>query len=180
MTYHSLLYKPVVLASHGPELSAFLEQLITTIETAPLPRRKAGNKKLGPDTEKAMKPALQNGFSGTKTAWIHDREPISAHHNDRPDFFTHLTLDGQPWVCIIEADPTRGDAIAKKFVSRVACVSDASLINASLIYVTLCFEGTQQGTIYESKKYMEFCANISQNLSLPNKQFVYLGFMPDL
>ena len=173
MTYHSLFYSPLAIGKHSVAVAAFLQKLISVIEQAPLPRRTPGNTKLGPLTESALLTALQAKMGDIE--WLHDEKLIAEGRRDRADFYALLTLDGQPYICIIEADPTRGDAIAKKFVSRAACITDTSLI-----YVTLCFEGTQTGTIAESEKYMEFCSAICSRLSQGDKRVIYLGFMPSI
>jgi len=105
--------------------------------------------------------------------WEHDKALIHVDHQDRADFYAQQQFDSQPYTIILEADPTRGDSIAKKFVSRVACTAATSLI-----YVTLCYEGTQKGTVYESKKYMGYCAALATRLCSAPTQVIYFGFMP--
>lgn len=171
MTYHSLSHTQLSEDAHLPEVAAFIKELTTVIEQAPLPNRIDGSLEMGRLTEKALLESLQLGFP--KINWLHDKKLIVEGRRDRADFYTEIELGNKTFICIIEADPTRGDAIAKKFVSRVACIT-----NSPLIYVTLCFKGTQKGTISESKKYMEFCASICTRLSTDDNPIVYLGFMP--
>lgn len=173
MAYHCTLSASSDSSHQHPALKAFLQRLCDVLSQTPLPSRVAEEENLGKQTEQALLQALIQEFG--EAFWKHDKTFIHVSHRDRADFYTQQQLGDQLYTIIIEADPTRGDSIAKKFVSRVACTTATSLV-----YVTLCYQGTQEGTVYESKKFMQYCASISERLCSENNQVAYLGFMPNV
>jgi hypothetical protein len=172
MPYNSIFHSNLKRGTYRPELAAFLEKLEKVIANTALPDRVKEDETLGKQTEKALGAELQKQF-GNDIKWEAEKGGISQGRADRADFYAEIRIANIKYVCIIEADPTRGDAIAKKFVSRVASITDSPLI-----YVTLCYTGTQKGTTTESKKYMEYCCDIAARLSKSGHEVIYLGFMP--
>jgi hypothetical protein len=74
----------------------------------------------------------------------------------------------------IELDPHRADSVAKKFVSRIA------LLEANdMIYVSLCYPGTNRMSKNECKKYFNYCqtiCNLISNNSKSRKQYIGMIF----
>jgi hypothetical protein len=61
---------------------------------------------------------------------------------------------------VIELDAHRADQVAKKFLSR-----SALMINESIIYLSICYPGTENMPITECKKYFEYCRTLSKSLA---------------
>lgn len=61
---------------------------------------------------------------------------------------------------VIEIDKHRADQVAKKFVSRNAIFADKRII-----YVALCYRGTDNMNVSECIKYFGYCNCISKSLN---------------
>ena len=57
-------------------------------------------------------------------------------------------------------DAHRADQVAKKFLSR-----SALFINENIIYLSLCYPGTNSMNKKECVKYFDYCSTISKILS---------------
>lgn len=71
------------------------------------------------------------------------------------------------FVVAIELDKNRADQVAKKFVSRVALMP-----NKKVYFISLCYPGTQRMNLNECIKYFEYCANLSNRMSV-----IYAGIV---
>jgi hypothetical protein len=76
---------------------------------------------------------------------------------------------------IIELDPWRADQVSKKFTSRTSL-----FINHNLIYVSLCYPGTDKMNRNECQKYFEYCRNVSEFITKnTNITKIYIGYFLD-
>ncbi len=133
---------------------------------------------------------LQNGLEEqlkklTKnTAWIWktEHELIGEGARDKADIYG-VTTDGKYQV-IIELDPHRADAIAKKFTSRIATVlqgvnvpkekNGLSKIEQGIdkiyaketLYVIFVYPGTDKMSVNETKKYIYYCKVIGEHVGV--------------
>ena len=63
------------------------------------------------------------------------------------------------FVVIIELDKHRADQVSKKFISRSALLSDKTIF-----YIALCYPGTRNMSVKETKKYFKYCRILSEKL----------------
>lgn len=78
--------------------------------------------------------------------------------NDRIDIFGESNASDLK--IIIELDAHRADQVAKKFLSR-----SALMINESIIYLSICYPGTEKMPKPECLKYFEYCSTVSKTLA---------------
>ncbi|MDD2750510.1 hypothetical protein [Acidithiobacillus sp.] len=91
------------------------------------------------------------------------------NNNDRIDLLLKITIDGIEWVVVIEFDSGRADQVSKKFVSRIAQVT-----NENLIYFVYCYPGTKSMSLREVNKYFFYMESISKRLGLAG----FVGMAP--
>lgn len=72
---------------------------------------------------------------------------------------------------IVELDTLRADQISKKFVSRIALENIEPLI-----YIAICYPGTDSMPKPEGSKYFNYCRSILKRI---NSESIYLGIMVD-
>ena len=89
---------------------------------------------------------------------------------DEVDIYGTFSSEDGEGAVIIELDKWRADQVAKKFVSRFALT-----LEQPLIYIALCFGGTESMNKNECEKYFSYCNRICNyftqcNLRTP-KQF---------
>ncbi|MCW3786866.1 hypothetical protein [Plebeiibacterium sediminum] len=83
---------------------------------------------------------------------------ISDKYKDRVDIMgVSKTSD---YIVVIELDAHRADQIAKKFVSRMAL-----LMERKVVYIALCYPGTDNMPKPEAQKYFNYCTQIAKQLS---------------
>lgn len=82
--------------------------------------------------------------------------------NDCGDSVDIHTSDSKDWEIIIEIDATRADQVAKKFVSRFAHILESSEEN--VIYVVLCYPGTDRMPLPECEKYIDYGEKILKKI----------------
>jgi len=70
---------------------------------------------------------------------------------------------------IIELDKHRADQVAKKFISRNALFS-----NENIFYISLCYPGTSNMPINETKKYFNYCKILSNKLNNDYAGFIII------
>ena len=88
--------------------------------------------------------------------WVQEFSPSSSQ-KDKIDIYGEYNN-----TCVaIELDKNRADQVAKKFVSRVALLS-----NKDLYYISLCYPGTEKMNLNECIKYFEYCEIISNKMSV--------------
>lgn len=127
------------------------------------------------------------------TAWIWktEHELISKSARDKADIYG-VTTDGKNQV-IIELDPHRADAIAKKFTSRIAAVlqgvnvpkaedeDNPSKIEQGIdkihaektLYVIFVYPGTDKMSVPETKKYIGYCNKLTKHINVDIKVVDY-------
>ncbi|HFI0213894.1 TPA: hypothetical protein ACGO10_001056 [Streptococcus suis] len=121
------------------------------------------------------------------TAWIWKTEHvlISESGRDKADIYG-VTTDGKYQV-IIELDPHRADAIAKKFTSRIAAVLQRGNVSKAedendpnkivqqgidkihalkALYVIFVYLGTDKMSVNETKKYIDYCKAIGKHVGI--------------
>jgi hypothetical protein len=63
---------------------------------------------------------------------------------------------GHNFVVVIELDKYRADQVAKKFVSRMAILQ-----SEVVLFISLCYAGTERMNKSECKKYFGYCATLA-------------------
>ena len=66
---------------------------------------------------------------------------------------------GDGYTVVIELDESRADQVAKKFLSRMAIMHDIKVL-----YVALCYPGTQSMNVSECRKYFGYCESLATRL----------------
>lgn len=66
---------------------------------------------------------------------------------------------GDGYMVVIELDKHRADQVAKKFLSRMAILNDIKVL-----YVALCYPGTQAMNENECRKYFGYCESLATRL----------------
>lgn len=105
------------------------------------------------------------------TAWIWKAEHVlkSESGRDKADIYG-VTTDGKYQV-IVELDPHRADAVAKKFTSRLAAVlpakntSNGKGNDVKILYVIFVYPGTDRMSVNETIKYIDYCKKITEHIS---------------
>ncbi|MGL4364788.1 MAG: hypothetical protein ACRCSB_06250 [Bacteroidales bacterium] len=92
---------------------------------------------------------------------------VTEEHKDKVDIVGFYL----PKIIVIELDAHRADQVSKKFVSRMALYNNAP----DLLYIALCYPGTENMNIKECKKYFEYCQTLTQALSTSSKKREFLG-----
>lgn len=85
--------------------------------------------------------------------WIVEKELNGC--GDSADVYASDSTD---WEIIIEIDATRADQVAKKIVSRFFHLSDS--LKKNIVYIALCYPGTQRMSVNECEKFMNYGAKI--------------------
>lgn len=82
-------------------------------------------------------------------------------HKPKPNTKDSIDIFGKSenFVVVIELDKHRADQVAKKFISRCALLS-----NENIFYISLCYPGTLNMPIGETKKYFQYCRILSEKL----------------
>ena len=89
-----------------------------------------------------------------KIKWELEHQP-KLNTKDAIDIFGK----SENFVITIELDKHRADQVAKKFISRSALLSEKNIF-----YISLCYPGTSNMPINETKKYFEYCSILSEKL----------------
>jgi len=103
--------------------------------------------------------------------WL-EEEKISPESKDSLDLSFKITLDSIPYRVIIELDASRGDQIAKKFVSRTSLT-----INDATIYFAFCYPGTEKMPDSDFKKILRCCQDITLKLNTETKPRLFVGLI---
>ena len=88
--------------------------------------------------------------------WVQEYSPSSSQ-KDKIDIYG----ENSKISVAIELDKNRADQVAKKFVSRVALLSEKELY-----YISLCYPGTAKMSLNECVKYFGYCANLANRMSV--------------
>ena len=95
---------------------------------------------------------------------------LSQERRDEVDVFGTFSSGNNAGAIIIELDKWRADQVAKKFVSRFALT-----LERPLMYIALCYGGTESMNKGECKKYFNYCRLICESFTRSNstapKQF---------
>ena len=73
------------------------------------------------------------------------------------------------FVIAIELDKHRADQVAKKFISRSALLS-----NKTIFFISLCYPGTTNMQINETKKYFKYCKILSEKIGNDYAGFIII------
>ena len=73
------------------------------------------------------------------------------------------------FVVAIELDKHRADQVAKKFISRSALLS-----KKTIFFVSLCYPGTVNMQINETKKYFKYCKILSEKINNDYAGFIII------
>jgi len=73
------------------------------------------------------------------------------------------------FVVVIELDKHRADQVAKKFISRSALLS-----KKTIFFISLCYPGTSNMPINETKKYFEYCKILSEKIDNDYAGFIII------
>jgi len=103
--------------------------------------------------------------------WLKE-EKISLHSKDRVDLSFKIVLDSIAYKVVIELDTSRGDQIAKKFVSRTS-----HTINEATIYFAFCYPGTEKMPDGDFKKILMHCQNITSKLHTEDVPRLFIGLI---
>jgi hypothetical protein len=68
---------------------------------------------------------------------------------------------GHDFMVVIELDKHRADQVAKKFVSRIAILSPATIY-----FISLCYPGTVRMNKSECTKYFGYCAILANRIGV--------------
>jgi hypothetical protein len=90
---------------------------------------------------------------------------LTRERRDEVDIYGTFGSEDNEGAVIIELDKWRADQIAKKFVSRFALT-----LESPLIYIALCYGGTNNMDKIECKKYFCYCASICSAFTRCNLQ----------
>lgn len=99
----------------------------------------------------------------------------SSRVKDKADIYG-VSKDGEYQV-IVELDPHRADAIAKKFTSRIAAVlpevnnsngkeKTDKIYAKKTLYVVFIYLGTEKMSINETQKYIRYCKKIGKHVGV--------------
>lgn len=102
-------------------------------------------------------------------------QPEKVLHNtqrDACDITGVFQGEHQAFHILIELDTIRADQVAKKFVSRLALT-----IGQPVIYIAICYPGTDQMNRQECIKYFQYCADIINALSKKGAEKAFIGYM---
>ena len=94
-------------------------------------------------------------------SWKTEYKPCKSN-GDRIDIYGDS--DESDYKVVIELDAHRADQVAKKFLSRMALLE-----NENVIYIALCYPGTKNMSVNETKKYFNYCTTITNLLSKNSK-----------
>ena len=145
-----------VISSDNRQLNQIID-VISDFDCAPFFQRHLG---LPQSDQKKIVDEFQNELFSylksilNKTLWDTDYSP-SDNSRDTIDivgFNNDSTI-------VIELDKHRADQVAKKFISRTAL-----LVDKKLIYIALCYPGTNRMNPNECIKYFTYCKCISKKL----------------
>ena len=73
------------------------------------------------------------------------------------------------FVVVIELDKHRADQVAKKFISRSALLS-----KKTIFFISLCYPGTANMPINETKKYFKYCKILSEKIDNEYAGFIII------
>ena len=73
------------------------------------------------------------------------------------------------FVVVIELDKHRADQVAKKFLSRSALLS-----KKTIFFISLCYPGTYNMPINETKKYFKYCKILSEKIDNEYAGFIII------
>ena len=96
--------------------------------------------------------------------WELEHKP-KANANDAIDIFGA----SENFVVAIELDKHRADQVAKKLISRSALLS-----NKTIFFISLCYSGTSNMSINETKKYFGYCKIISEKINNDYAGFIII------
>jgi hypothetical protein len=83
----------------------------------------------------------------------------SHNHNTRDSI--DIFGQGSDFLVAIELDKHRADQVAKKFVSRIAILSPATIY-----FISLCYPGTKKMNKSECTKYFGYCTILANQLGV--------------
>lgn len=72
---------------------------------------------------------------------------------------------------VIELDSARADQVAKKFVSRIALITNPPSAS-KICYISLCYPGAPSMPVPEAEKYFKYCAELAALMKIS-----YAGFI---
>ncbi len=152
--------KPVLLNKTGdaPILVSLISS-ITSIDCSDYFSEHLGK------SQKEQKSIVERFQNFTKSILEHEIPEVtwsleySHNHNTRDSI--DIFGQGQDFMVVIELDKHRADQVAKKFVSRIAILSPATIY-----FISLCYPGTKKMNKSECTKYFGYCTILANQLGV--------------
>jgi hypothetical protein len=146
-------------------------EIVTAIETTELQNLESLNQ----TSQKQLIDTFQSRVHANLTKILPNMNWRSSHHftqerRDEVDIYGTFSAENGESAVIIELDKWRADQVAKKFVSRFALT-----LEKPLIYIAICYGGTENMNKSECEKYFSYCKRICDSFTKCNlrtpKQF---------
>lgn len=105
--------------------------------------------------QSAIKEFLDDNLDMYK--WTTEYKPKEWSNGERVDIYGESST--KDYDVVIELDAHRADQVAKKFVSRMAM-----FIDRKVIYISICYTGTNKMNVKETEKYFGYCGIVASKL----------------
>ncbi len=117
-----------------------------------------------------VKEYIESNPAYSQYTWEREFKP-SIYHGDSLDLFGKSNHKSD-YSIVIEFDAHRADQVAKKFVSRVALLSDRNII-----YIAMCYPVKSEVSKKECEKYFNYCNIVSSLISMEKNETIFAGIL---